>query len=115
MPVMVFYKDKSVKAEAAEEIMQVLADVTDEILKAKIEVRVVEPVLQSPNANAVHIEVRFRDFGEYGDQQLEQYHDKVMAAIGEALKKHQVDCHYSFYIVPSMPPRSIWAQGRTVA
>lgn len=112
MPVTVFYKDKSVPHGAAEEVMRELADATSSMLDAKIEVRVIEPV-QSLNANAVHIEMRFRDFGEYSDKQLQQYHQKAMAAIGEALKKHDVKCQYSFYIIPSMPPRSIWAQERS--
>ena len=112
MPVMVFYKDKSITAEAAQEVMQALADTTSSVLQAKIEVRVVEPV-QSFNANDIHIEVRFRDFGEYKDDDLQRYHDEIMAAIGQALKKHGVKSQYSFYIVPSLPPRSIWAQGHS--
>lgn len=111
MPVMVFYKDKSIEPEAAQEVMEALANVTSAELDAKIEVRVVEPVL-SFNANKVHVEMRFRDFGEYTDKMLEEYHTKAMAAIGAALKKHNVACQYSFYIVPSMPPRSLWAQGK---
>lgn len=111
MPVMVFYKDKNVPLEAAKDVMKALSEVTDEVLAAKIEVRVVEPVLLSANANPVHIEVRFRDFGEYTDEQLQLYHDKAMTAIGDGLRDYKLRGKYSFYIVPSMPPRSIWAQG----
>jgi hypothetical protein len=111
MPVMIFYKDKKVTAAAAQDVMQVLADVTARELQAKMEVRVVEPVM-SLNANAVHIEMRFRDFNEWTDETLQSYHEKMMAKIGEALSSHDFHGQYSFYIVPSMPPRSIWSQGK---
>ncbi len=112
MPVMVFYKDKTIPTTAANDVIQELADITEAELQAKIEVRVVEPI-QTYNANEVHIEVRFRDFGEYTDQVLQNYHDRIMAGIGKALKKHKLTCQYSFYIVPTMPPRSIWAQNKS--
>jgi hypothetical protein len=109
---MVFYKDKSIPGEVAADVTQALADVTSAVLDAKMEVRVVEPV-QSFNANEIHIEMRFRDFMEWDDDALQQYHDKIMAAIGDVLKSHGVSCRYSFYIVPSLPPRSIWAQSKS--
>ena len=111
MPVMVFYKDKSISDKVAADVTQAVADVTDVVLDAKIEIRVIEPT-QSFNANEVHIEMRFRDFKEWDDEALQQYHDRIMTAIGDVLKSHAVSCQYSFYIVPSLPPRSIWAQNK---
>lgn len=111
MPVMVFYKDKGIPDAAAEAVIQEIADLTRTDLDAKIEVRVLEPKF-SFNANEVHIEMRFRDFDEWTDEQVTQYHQKVMAGIGRVLKKHKASCQYSFYIIPTMPPRSLWAQGK---
>jgi hypothetical protein len=112
MPVMVLYKDKSISNEVVAEMANALAAATQKRLKAKIEVRALEPVYRF-NANEVHIEMRFRDFGDYTDEQLEHYHSEVMTKLGDILKKHKVICSYSFYILPSLPPRSLWAQGST--
>jgi hypothetical protein len=112
MPVMILYKNKSVSVKITDAMSLAIAKVTDELLKAKIEVRVLEPV-SAYNANEIHLEMRFRDFGEWDDKQLENYHRSVMQVIGAVLKKHEIKCSYSFYILPSTPPRSIWAQAKS--
>jgi hypothetical protein len=112
MPVMVLYKDKSISVRTAEAISQAVADVTNEKLKAKIEVRVIEPVA-SFHPNEIHLEMRYREFNEWSDEQIEDYHQSVMVVIGKVLADNDVDCAYSFYILPSAPPRSIWAQGKS--
>ena len=109
MPVMMLYKDKKIPVDVAIKVADLLATMTSEKLNAKVEVRVVEPIY-SHNANELHIEMRFRDFGEWSDKQIADYHDAVMQAIGNTLKEQGVKCAYSFYIVPSKPPRSMWAQ-----
>lgn len=112
MPVMVLYKDKKIPAEIADDISSELARITDEMLKGKIEVRTIEPV-GSYNANPIHLEMRFRDFAEWPDSELEKYHKSVMELIGRILEKKEIACAYSFYIIPSMPPRSKWAQAES--
>jgi hypothetical protein len=112
MPVMVFYKDPSISLEAAQHITQALAKITKEILDAAIEVRVIEPEYTF-NSNEVHIEVKFRDFGEYSDEKLATYHQSAMDKIGDSLKKHSIKCSYSFYIIPTPTPRSMWAQAKS--
>lgn len=109
---MVFYKDKSVSLDVAEQVSKGLAKVSKEILDAAIEVRVVTTEY-AYNANEVHIEVRFRDFAEYSDDKISTYHDAVMKEIGLILKANKVACRYSFYIIPTMPPRSMWAQAKS--
>ena len=109
---MVFYKDKIIPLLVASEISEELAVVTDAVLKAKIEVRILEPIYMF-NANEIHIEVRFRDFNEWSNKQLEDYHGKTMKMIKKILQKHKIKCQYSFYILPSMPPRSIWTQEKS--
>lgn len=111
MPVMVLYKDKSIATAVSEGIAEAVAAVTDKELKAKVEVRVIEPVT-SFNSNEIHLEMRYREFMEWSEQQLASYHKAVMAAIGEVLKSENIKCAYSFYILPSTPPRSIWAQDK---
>lgn len=112
MPVMVLYKEKSISLDVTEAISKELADLTKADLDAAIEVRVVD-VVQSHNANDIHIEMQFRDFKQWSDKRLEEYHAKVMSKIGDVLSAHDVKCAYSFYIIPSNPPRSIWAQNKT--
>ncbi|HUD11718.1 MAG TPA: hypothetical protein VMS08_04875 [Candidatus Saccharimonadia bacterium] len=109
MPVMVLYKDKRISLSVAAQVTKTLADVTKAELGAPIEVRIVEPV-DTYNANELHIEMGFRDFGEWTDKQLENYHASVMKQIEVTLRAEHVACAFSFYIVPSMPPRSLWAQ-----
>jgi hypothetical protein len=108
---MIMYKDKSVSDNVCEPIAHAIAQITDSLLDAKIELRIVETIFAF-NANEVHIEMRFRDFGEWSDRQLEDYHKKIMASLGDILKEHHISCSYSFYIIPSVPPRSIWSQDK---
>ena len=108
---MVLYRDKKITQSAIQEIMEELGRTTDALLKAKIEVRVFD-VMQSYNANELHIEMRFRDFKEWSDSDLENYHKQVMSMLDGVLNKHNLAIAYSFYIVPTTPPRSMWDQGR---
>jgi hypothetical protein len=112
MPVMVLYKDKDIPAAVAESLAEEMAAVTQDLLDAKIEVRAVEPVYRF-NANEIHVEMRFRDFGDWSDEQLKTYHEAIIKCMGEVLDRQGVGCTYSFYIIPSVPPRSIWAQAKT--
>jgi hypothetical protein len=109
MPVMVLYKDKDIPLAVVKVVIKEIALVTHELLDAKIEVRVVEPVYRF-NANEIHIEMRFRDFGEWSNAKLEAYHSAVMEQGVKVLREHKVLCAYSFYIIPTTPPRSLWAQ-----
>lgn len=112
MPVMVLYKGQKINVSVTESIARALADVTKQQLDAAIEVRVVETVY-AYNANEIHIEMQFRDFGEWTNEQIATYHEAVMGVIGKELKQAGVVCAYSFYIIPSTPPRSIWAQDKS--
>lgn len=112
MPVMVLYKEKSIPNAVAADISTTTAAITHDLLDAKIEVRVIEPVY-AYNANEIHLEMRFRDFGEWTDEKLADYHEEIMSNLGEVLRSHHIKCTYSFYIIPSTPPRSMWAQGTT--
>ena len=112
MPVIVLYKEKEIPTKVTTEIATSLAALTNEMLKAKIEVRVLEPV-DSYNANEVHLEMRFRDFGEWSDDQLSTYHKAAMDLIGRVLASAGIRCSYSLYILPSDPKRSIWDQAKT--
>jgi hypothetical protein len=109
MPVMVLYKDKSVPLVAAHDMSDALGRITREKLGESYEVRVIEPVA-SYNANPVHIEIRFRDFGTWSDQLLADYHKEALAAVGQVFKSHGLHGQFSVYILPSLPPRSLWAQ-----
>ena len=112
MPVMVFYKDRVISTAVAAEIAEEIAKETKTLLNAAIEVRVVEPVY-SFNANEIHIEMQFRDLNDWDEKQLASYHKAIMASIENVLKANNIHCQYSFYIVPSQPPKSIWAQGKS--
>lgn len=112
MPVMVLYKEKSIAATVAADICQKLAAITKALLQAKIEVRVLEPV-SAYNANEIHVEMRFRDVNDWTEDDLQHYHSEVMDGIKYVLKEHGTKCSYSFYIIPSLPPRSIWSQQKT--
>lgn len=109
MPVMIFYKDKNIDISVAKAIAESLAKVTKQTLDASIEVRVVEPQY-TYNSNEIHVEMRFRDFDEYSDKRLEEYHSIAMETVGQVLKKKGIKCQYSFYIIPTQPPRSMWSQ-----
>lgn len=111
MPVMVFYKEKQIPTEIATKISEEIAQATKSLLNAAIEVRIIEP-LATFNANEIHIEMQFRDFNEWDARQLEKYHNEIMELIGKILKNNTLHCSYSFYIVPSNPPKSIWAQNK---
>ncbi|MEK7571605.1 MAG: hypothetical protein AAB553_05005 [Patescibacteria group bacterium] len=110
---MVFYKDRDIKASIAEDVTKEVAETTQKLLAAKIEMRIIEPVATF-NANPIHIEMQFRDFGDWSEKQLEDYHAEIMKSIGKVLKKNKITTQYSFYILPSLPPRSIWAQEKSV-
>jgi len=109
MPVMVMYKDKSVTDAASTDIMQALSAATRELLDSASEIRVIEP-LTARNANIVHIEIRFRDFGDWPDKLLADYHESLMARIKQVFETHHMRGQFSVYILPSLPPRSIWSQ-----
>ena len=109
MPVVVFYKDKKISDDVARRIINVLAEVSKDSLKAAIEVRVVEPVI-SYNANEIHLEMSFRDLGEWSVDQLKAYHHEVMADIKQLLLAAGVKCAFSFYITPQPSPPAIWEQ-----
>ena len=111
MPVMVLYKDKSVPTSVAHDVSDALGRITREKLGESYEVRVIEPVA-AYNANPVHIEIRFRDFGAWSDQFLSDYHKELLDAIGQVYKAHGLHEQYSVYILPSLPPRSLWSQGQ---
>jgi hypothetical protein len=112
MPVMVMYKDKSIPGDVSAAISEELARITQNLLKAASEIRVVEPV-QAFNANEVHIEVRFRHTNEYPNELLKKYHEAVMFGIDAVLTQHDVKCAYSFYIIPTLAPPAIWGQAKT--
>lgn len=112
MPVMVLYKEKNIPVKICASIANELARVTDNLLGAKIEMRVIETVY-TYNSNEIHVEMRFRDFNEWSDQKLNNYHNEVMKCIGKVLKTNKIKCSYSFYIIPSTPPRSIWEQNKS--
>ncbi|HUD11854.1 MAG TPA: hypothetical protein VMS08_05565 [Candidatus Saccharimonadia bacterium] len=106
---MVLYKDKSVPLAAAKDMSDALGAITREMLGESYEVRVIEP-LAAYNANEVHIEIRFRDFGTWTDELLADYHARVMKQIKAVFTRHQLKGQFSVYLLPSQPPRSIWSQ-----
>ena len=113
MPVMVLYKDKKIPLTIADDIATKTAKITHELaVDSAIEVRTLEPA-STFNANEIHLEMAFRDFGDWSDEQLADYHEKVMSIIGAILKRHKLEAAFSFYILPTQPPRSIWAQSST--
>ncbi len=112
MPVMVLYQTRPFPEEVLEDIAHSLASLTNKQLSSKIELRAVQTTY-SFNANEIHIEMRFRDFGEWSDKLMADYHAAVMKELGNIFNKHAIECAYSFYIVPSAPPRSIWGQANT--
>lgn len=112
MPVMVLYSAKDIPVAVIADISKGVATLSTELLDASIEVRALQPVY-AYNANEIHLEMGFRDFGEWSDERLADYHMQVMAKLGEVLSAHKLHCSYSFYIVPSAPPRAIWAQDKT--
>jgi methionine synthase II (cobalamin-independent) len=109
MPVMVMYRDKIIDDKVCADVAEAIAQLSDKLLNAKIELRVLDTTY-AYNSNKLHLEMRFRDFNEWSDSQLEDYHQQVMDILGDTLKAHSVKCGYSFYIIPSIPPRSIWSQ-----
>ena len=113
MPVMILYETKPFPSAMLNEIAQSIASLTKEQLDAKIELRVVQTVF-AYNANEIHLEMRFRDFGDWTNEQLTDYHVAVMSKLGNILSRHKITGSYSFYIIPSTPPRSIWDQGKVL-
>jgi hypothetical protein len=111
MPVMVLYQTREFPKEVLEGIANLLASVTHDQLDAKIELRALRTEY-SFNANEIHIEMRFRDFGEWSSDQLTQYHETVMTQLSDVLRQHDFEGAFSFYILPSNPPRSLWAQAK---
>jgi hypothetical protein len=111
MPVTVLYETREFSRNFLDDLTQSIAEFTAGQLAAKIEVRVVQTVY-AYNANELHLEMRFRDFGDWTDEQLAKYHAAVMTKIGDTLGKHGESAAYSFYVLPSVPPRSLWDQGR---
>jgi hypothetical protein len=109
MAVMVLYKDPRISLNIARAVMKMLAQTSREMLDTAIEVRVVEP-LASHNANELHVDMHFRDFGDWSDELLADYHAAVMRQFYALLVERNIKCAYSFFIFPSDLPRSIWGQ-----